>query len=344
VLIRFDSRRAGLVFDPLLDAYGRKAYPFDRPDAIVPQGNGNVPHEITTAIGRALYLFHACFWMRGGILSDKGMELARDLFRSYPELFDPAQAARQDPADITAILHENGLSYKAEEIGRFWVTNDRRLLDRYQGNPLLIFRGVRNFAQAVTRIKNNRSGQGFLGFKEKMVSMLTYFYAEAGLIRPFLFPPPVDFHALRIVFGHELAVPDDYSAMLYREETLAGVRKMLSNYCRRRRVDPIHLSEAMWLLSRTLCAEYPGNGAWDIERPKQGRRTAICPRPIVWTSAMRARFDRTCAQCPIARTCRRCVPASHYYICGRIHAVRSHEPPPQQELQFPAPDAPPRRD
>lgn len=327
---RFRRQRARLVFRRLIAAYRAKAYPYSLPQAAPPQANGNMPSVFIDARQKALFLFHVCYYMRGGILSDVAMRCMRDLFLARPELFEPTVAQHRKPAEITRALRRFRLTYKSAEVGRIWITNATRLAAMYDGDPLRLFDQLNTYEAACLRIQN-KNGQGFLGFQEKMVSMLIYFFVDAKLIDPFMFPPPVDFHALRVLLAHEIVVPGSYTAPVYRQELLAGIRDLLTDFCHRYDTTPIELCEAMWILSRTLCVQHPGNRAIK-GRENHGRRTHIYLPTIRWTPTDMRRYARACGSCPVVNTCRRCVPSAHYYIAGDVFAGILRTEPPQQDL------------
>ncbi len=327
---RLDYARACTVLPRLLAAYRAKAYPYFLPQAVPPQANGNMPAVFPTPVDKALFLFHLCYYMRGGILSHVATQRMRDIYHKHPALFDPFAAQTLEPSRITRVLRRHGLGYKAKEIGQHWVENARRLVTRVDGNPLRHFEGVTSYDDACLALQN-RAGQGYLGFQEKMVSMLIYFYLDAQLIDPFLFPPPIDFHALRILFAHEIVIPDRYDLPIYRRDMLAEIRALLVRFCNEHDESPLEVCEAMWILSRTLCVLHPGNSAV-VDRVRHGRRTTIVMRPVVWSIRNIRRYGRSCARCPVADTCQRCVPQAQYYIAGGIYAALRRTESPQGTL------------
>jgi len=75
---------------------------------------------------------------------------------------------------------------------------------------------------------------------------------------PFLFPIPIDFHVLRIIFSNsaltvEFEPGDKTGNGFYREKVLELARKLFVDYCHKHDADPVQLCEALWLLSDRQC-------------------------------------------------------------------------------------------
>lgn len=329
--VRINRRLAYRVFDRLMTAFRRKSYPFSLPEAKPPQ-EGNTPKRFPSRRHHALYLFHACYYMRGTIRSDGAMTSLCALYLKRPDLFLPEHARHLKATELARILREAGLGYLTRQISRGWIRNAERLHRLHRGNPLRIFTGVDTYEEACYRIQN-KGRRGFFGFQEKMVSMLIYFLVDGKLIEDFHFPPPVDFHALRIMFAHEIAVPDSYDVPINHRVWLADFRRLLFTYCLKRRVRPNDFCEATWLLSRILCVQHPGNTAWE-DGPRAGRSTPIRLNIYEWNEAERSDYQFSCQQCPIQLSCKRLVPAKFYYIAGDIHASRRRDRPPEDDIPF----------
>ena len=222
------------------------------------------------------------------------------------------------------------LNYNAAEIGRAWRENFARLRKLWYGDPRNLLIDVDSYEDVVARVRNDGKGGGFLGFQEKMVSMLMFFLGEAGFFNAFAFPIPVDFHVARIVLSTEIAVVTNApNGNLYKKELLDAIRALCLEYCVAHRVDPLDLCCAVWLYSRTLCRRHPGNQS--IVGERNGRNTPIHPIPK-WTAPQSAAYFRSCFSCDLKDVCRWCVPSAHYYVRGELILRSLRDEPPQDNL------------
>ncbi|NTV44512.1 MAG: hypothetical protein HGA67_02325 [Candidatus Yonathbacteria bacterium] len=330
--MRVDKTKAELVFARLLDAYFHKEYPFNLPEAIPPQVPENLPKSFRIGTREhALFLFKVCYWMRGGIKSNTAIKQLAKLYHADPKIFLPESESMIVEEELIQKLKDVGLGFNADEIASAWKKNLRTIGEKWQGDPRSLFADIVTYEEACERIQNRR-GNGFHGFQEKMVSMLTYFYMDAGIVDPWHFPVPVDFHVLRTVFAHEIVIPESGDSGIngfYSKPILATVRELFYNYCVLHNVDPLRLCDAVWLYSGLMCNQHPGNQSSVGER--NGRKTMIAPVKR-WTTAQTAVFERTCRMCPVRATCRWCVPSALYYIGGRIERREVRDEPPQLSL------------
>lgn len=373
--MRINKARFDELVGTLLRAFLTKEWPYNLPGATAPQIPVNMPKTLKLTGQRtgeekrrlALYLFHACYYMRGGIQSDIAFRSLSRLFDSHLYFFLPEKRNSFSVKELTEQLQRHGLGFntgvgsrphildqahlfgnRAESVApgrngmnrmtipKQWMINLERLADRWSGNPLDILRDVVEYEEACTRIANDGKGNGFIGFQEKMVSMLIYFLMDAGFVDPWNFPLPVDFHVLRFIFEHEILThaPRENGSGLFTATAKKAIRELSVDYCRRHpETDPLHLTEIIWIWSRELCSEHAGNQS--IVGQRNGRKTKIDPVPKWDAQQMRA-FDRTCERCPISNTCKWCIPSALYYIQGRIEKRgRRGEPPAAQATQAP---------
>lgn len=249
-----------------------------------------------------------------------------------PNPFSMREAAQIDPATITLFLREFGLGFQSDQIGKFWVQNARRLTELWDGDPRNILDGVSSYNQALERIQNNKKGGGFLGFQEKMVSMLLYYLMDEELIDFFYFPIPIDLHVMRVSVANEIVTftgePNNGDVM--SGELLAALREMTLNYARHNGVNPLRLCDALWLLSSTLCEQSPGNMTHSGRY--QARSTYLAPVELTWNRSQIEAFDRSCRSCPVRDTCKWDIPSGPYYRRGQLIKLRQRSEPPIQTL------------
>ncbi|HUD11426.1 MAG TPA: hypothetical protein VMS08_03375 [Candidatus Saccharimonadia bacterium] len=335
-----DDERVKLVLGALMEAFRAKSYPYNLPQARVPQDPRHLPANLPLGgLDHARFLWHVCYYMRGTIKSNNAVKLLAALYTDHPDIFDFSVAAGLDKLWLGELLKQYQLGYRYNQISGFWVDNAARMLMRYDGDPRLIFTGVDTYEGAQKRIQNDKHGGGFLGFQEKMVSMIIYYLLDEELIEFFNFPIPIDLHVMRVTVANELLrfvdVPPDGNVLT--DETLAAARKLYLDYARTYQVNPLRLCDAVWLLSMVLCSGQPGNTTLE-----PGGRIRQLGRPLRLealnltnsTERQRRAYARTCAQCVLQATCRWNVPAGPYYR-QRIIILRGQRielPPPLVQL------------
>lgn len=279
VIVHYD--KVFKLLDVLVARWKKKQYPYNRPDAAIPQRI--IPPELRKdKFVLACWYFYACIYMRGGIESLQAFNALIRMWRDSPHLFDPAHAALMKPEDIRLILKKYvGWDSKAASIN--WVFNSRWLMQTWQGNPLNLIKELRAYEEAERRISNKRTkkafleagvdGAGFRGFQPKMVSMILYFYDWEGWLKPrFYYPSPADFHNFRI----GLALSAIELQFTPHEETLHQIkngdvplytraiekiskpwRDAVVAYLRARKADPVEVADAIWLYSLITCGNSP---------------------------------------------------------------------------------------
>jgi len=331
-----DKKRAKEIFDRLVVAYSTMEYPFNLPEAIPPQTRQNLPPTLMWGSREhALFLFVSCYWMRGGIRSDEAIRRLTRIYLSCPEIFLPEFISDMHDTELPALaafLRLFRLGFNADEIAGAWKKNFLKIFRKWNSDPRKIFDGISTYEEACDRIQKKKNKNGFHGFQEKMVSMITYFFMDAEIIDRWHFPIPVDFHVLRTVFAHEIVVADPSEANgngFYTKAVLAAVRELFHSYCVENNVDPLILCNAVWLHSGLMCNQHPGNQTNEGEH--EGRKTTLTPVPK-WSQAQSRTYDRVCAVCVIRKTCVWCVPSAEYYVAGKLVLRERRESPPQSSL------------
>jgi len=228
-----DDERVRRVLGTLLCTYENGEYPYSLESTRLPHDHDHLPD--TLEIGsqaHAMFLFTACYYMRGGIRSVDAVKRLGTIYRDTPELFEASVVRETDPSVIATSLKDNGLGFQ-KTVSQQWVENARRLNDRWGGDPRRIFDGVTDYDTALERIQRTRREKGFVGFQEKMTSMITYYLMDEGMIAYFDFPLPVDMHVLRVSIEHELVRFEGYQEdeNVLSDELLTILRRYVSRVC-----------------------------------------------------------------------------------------------------------------
>lgn len=220
VELRFDEVRAEQAFRLLSDLWKERhkigtAGHRQFGDIVLPQDIYPRPAD---PVLHAIWLYIAAIFMRGGVVSEDPFAPLHRIFVRFPWMFDPASFGsdadfpKQESDVLQAFDAIEMHNYKRDEHAKAWVHNMRLLADHWRGNPLLMFRGVKDFEQAFTRINFNRKtparrGPGILGMRRKIFSLLVIWLQEAGLVKMFPCPIPVDFHCGRSALWKSSRLP-----------------------------------------------------------------------------------------------------------------------------------------
>lgn len=305
------------VLDVIVDSYNNNLPPYNevimpqvyKPDSLLPDGNYHQKHE------HAMYFWNICSYMSGRIKSDVAFKRMTNIFNENPELFDSKILAQTDPSFVSNVLKQNGLG-RQNQVANNLIENAKRLVSEYDGDPRNIFKGVKTYEECVQRIKNNK-GRGFHGFREKMTSMITYYFIEENLISEINFPVPVDFHVLRVAFATQMISSDE--DVFYKSDKISdNLRELISDYMNDRSVDPLVLTNSIWSLSSNLCNKRSGN------------LSALDKDSLYYSEV----WNRSCGRCAVKSYCKYDIPAKPYYNNGRIELLDKGEKSLIRQLSF----------
>ncbi len=254
-------------------------------------------------------------------------------------IFDPHNDKSHKPDIIADVMAAHNFTRLLSDVKKFWAFAAKKLSVEYAGDPRNIFSEIQCFEEIQNRCRYvPKTKAGFMGFQKKMTSMLTYFLRDRRLIELKNFPPPVDFHLMRVMVLTGILVLDDSDSKRFRYETshLLGY-KAIETYLGKAGSCPIELGDALWLLSSNLCSRSPKNkdhlGFGTFDKPtilaatKQKRKRLNAhpglfdslgvELPIkvpIGTKSMR----ETCERCPVHAWCRGGMPAVEYYTYGLL--------------------------
>ncbi|MGY4893269.1 MAG: hypothetical protein ACO1N2_01080 [Candidatus Saccharimonadota bacterium] len=326
-----NNERVEEVLGTLMDAYREQHYPYHLDKVRVPQDERHMPQSLERGTKEhAMFLWNVCYYMRGGTKSTFAVQMMSELYEGRPDLFDCEQVAlRSEPYDIEFALKSHKLGFQ-ETVAKQWIENSWRMILQYDGDPRNIFKDLGTdapYETLVSRVKNDNKGGGFMGFREKMTSMIAYYMMDQDLVETFNFPIPIDLHVMRVSVANGLVTfPDiEYPANVHSEALLETLRGVYFDYAERHGVDALELCNAVWLLSESLCGQAPGNRVFEPNGRdnREGRLTTIIPEVVnIEDPAQVRRYDNSCRRCPVEETCDLNVHGgAMYYAAGRL-AVR----------------------
>lgn len=327
-----DKDRIFALLDTLLERWAAepKGFPYQHKDAILPQDV--IPEEIRADKEvLACFYFYICIYMRGGIKSLQAFNALTKMWEAHPEMFNPLQVQWLQPEDVQVVLKKY-IGWDSQSASISWVENSRRLMQYWRGNPLNLLKGLKDYEEALRRIRNKFSkkdrreagedGVGFRGFQPKMVSMLLYFYDwEGWLPKRFVYPAPADFHNFRLAFAHRgLILKPQASSIRVTEKHSILWRAAVTEYITERGVRSKDVADAIWLFSLVMCGNSPATKYRRAEAPEPTLFTAdelgVDLRGTINAPSSRPALLSTCLQCPIAETCELAIPAGPYYQTG----------------------------
>ncbi len=324
--IQFFPERLTVVTERLYANYEQKGYPYNRPDAVLPQ-DFVPPRLVRGGREEALYFFYLCIYMRmqqSNVAARKMAEIYDMELWEYSHggnIFEPADAARMDPVQVGEFMRANGLGQFYKTNPGYWVQNSAMLMQEWDGDPRNMFANIRTYEDALKHVRK------FRGFDKKMTSMILYFMMDVGLMEPFIFPIPVDFHVQRIAaetdsvtwpYGVQPGITNDRLGDL--------LRPFFQDYAEEHGVSPLRLADVLWLHGSLMCEDNPGNRTHAGEY--NARSTHIQPHHVTWKRAEVASFMRSCAQCPVRKLCTTNVPSEYNSTLGKIVRDSPREEPP----------------
>jgi hypothetical protein len=337
-----DEPLAELVLDRIWARYVSGEYPYNQSHVIPLLPQTHLPPSLELGgSDEAWYWMIVCLWMRTTNTGTAAKQVAQlyEYCATHKgrNPFNPMIAAIMKPQRVGALIKQVGLGLD-DTAPEHWVENAIRLVMNWQGNPLRIFKDVTSYEEVAPRLMNDPAKRvGFAGFQHKMASMLLYFLSERELIAPFPFPPPIDFHLMRIAAETGIIRREDGSTRLaYSESDYSRLgeilREMYFSYALRHGLPGNRFNDALWLLSKRLCRHNPGNRcsvAKEDANGGTGRKRIITHYLPDWKKQTDVNsYRRSCGSCPIESLCLYNVPSADRYIAGELRTSILRERPP----------------
>jgi hypothetical protein len=313
-----DEDVARVVFYALAQAWINRVGVFGRGNNLMPQFSIPEMRDIKKDDLPAFYFF-SVLNMRGPIVSEVVFYLHLILYRLNPLIFRPGQL---EPQELKSFLKEHisdnaGLRKTATITA--WVNNYTFIAEKFNGNILGIFDGVKDFNDAVAhlRLNGNKKEAGVDGMNIKLFSLFVYYMHEWNLVPFFPAPIPVDFHALRILRATEVISFDQEKVLLKApkrcSEFLIGKvgveispEKMVNpimfwmvDFLPKIGVSHMDLCRATWNLGRELC--------------NRNRQNSLSFRKSKNTS-----MSDNCFICPIKMYCKFSISGNPYFRARQL--------------------------
>ena len=340
--MRIDYLQAQKIFSLMLKRYRAKQYPFQHIETDLPQSLV-LPEIVSDPLQHARHLFFACHYMRGTVISSHAFRILNELWKEHSWLFTNEILFMRD-ADSVAEALGTKIKWHKDQIGVAWLENARTMQEEWEGDPRNIFAGVstkealyrrvmgskypRPYRHRKTRHKKPRSRyRGFIGFQEKMTSMLAYFLEATGLIAPTALSAPIDFHHFRVYLATGMITLEEDSVR-YEKVKALGIRlaeRLQADF----NLTQVEYGDIVWLWSLRSCRRAPYNKTVEVAVPGGG--SVRQPVPVTWSEAQSRAHNSTCGRCLLADHCQFGVPAGVYYDTG-IFLLRTRTSPPQQSL------------
>lgn len=324
-----------------------KRYPFNRPDAIIPQTL--VPNELRRdrKMLANFYVGINCH-MKGRIASIQAFRSHIALWQKYPWFYEPRRMLWESPERLMEVLEEFSLIDRDASIRDLRI-NYRHLETYYDGNALNLTKGVENWDEALRRILNKRTqralqkaghgGEGLYGHQHKMVSMTVYWHDWEGWLKPrFPYPSPSDIQNFRWGVGGAAILTDAKPGEAIRGYDVLGIpwREGVLRYIIENKEDSKDVADVLWLGPNLLCGNSPltqttknpnkdGSGMFEEDALPlvQSEQKYLNPK-------YRKALEETCLICPALSQCKYAVPARPYYDEGKF-VFRQR---PRMELYF----------
>lgn len=307
-------------------------YPYNLPHAEVPNRSSNMPSEEVLPRGteqHAQYLWHVCYWMAGGVESNIAFNFLSKMYTDHPELFDPRYIVEHEITEeeiANVISQYSALNFNLDRIKTYWITNARKMVAEYEGDVRKVLDGARSYRTITKRLVNNKRGQGFLGFQQKMASMYTHFTADAGIIDEIPFPPPVDFHLLRLAASLGILTFDNIPDRgILEKKTVATLRKTLYDYIIVSGTSELELDDALWRYSKLMCGVAPHNAS-TVDRSAARGEKSSAETPDYSNRAIMERYARSCGRCAVQDMCNFTIDSGSYYADDRLVLTKRFRP------------------
>ncbi len=171
-----------------------------------------------------------------------------------PELYT-RDVLRMPSSEIEALLRKERVGSPGQS-AKYWPRCAETLFHEYGGDPLFMY-GNTNIDDLL-RIKRIRKMDPLPGFGPKILSLLSLFYEELGLMEMPSDAFPVDVHVQRFAISTGII---QCAGRVLNEHAEQVLRKLLCGLCFEEGWSSLELSHAIWFLGSRLCSSCYRNKA-----------------------------------------------------------------------------------
>lgn len=258
--VTLNKERAREVLHPLYQAYQEQKQLFAHVTRVdnAPQQRFFPSGVVKGSVEHRRWLFFAAMTDRRAV-SDEVYASHERLWRRTPKLYS------KDVLDMSQ--HEIAKLLSGERVGSprqsatYWPRSARTLFESFDGDPVMIYQ---KFGSVNSILASRKKENPLPGFGPKILSLLSLFFEELGLM---VMPPdafPVDVHVQRIALSTGIATA---SAPITNESLENVLRPLLCELCITEQWKPLELSHAMWFLGNRCCSGCYRNAAVELLCP-----------------------------------------------------------------------------
>ncbi len=192
-------------------------------------------------------------WLYPTVMTDR-REVSEQVYAShehlaarYPELYT-GDVLRMAPSEIEVLLRKERVGSPGQS-AKYWPRCVETLFGEFGGDPLHLY--WEGSIDALLRFKRSRKMDPLPGFGPKILSLLSLFFEELGLMK---MPPdafPVDVHVQRFAISTGII---RCTGNVVNEHVEQVLRKLLCGFCLEEGWSPLELSHAIWFLGNRLCS------------------------------------------------------------------------------------------
>lgn len=244
-----DKERARCVLGALYESYRHEKKLFQHVSR-----ETHAPQQKYFPVGVSKGSAEHCRWLFFATMTDRREDSDRQyasherLSQKAPELYT-RDVIKMAPQEILGLL-------KSEKVGspgqsaRYWPRCAETLFEYFAGNPLHLYQEGGGRINGLLDFKRSKQGDRLPGFGPKILSLLSLFYEELGLLRMPEDAFPVDVHVQRFAISTGIMKS---SGIVTNEVAERMLRPFLCRVVYEEGWSALELSHAIWFLGSRLC-------------------------------------------------------------------------------------------
>lgn len=269
--ISVDKERAKFVLRPLYRAFMERRMLFAHVtrEADAPQRRFFPDGVAQGSIEHRRWLFFAAMTDRRQV-SELVYESHARLWTKEPGLYSE-EVLDMLPVEVVGLLRGENIGAPAQSAA-YWPRSAKTLFDSLDGDPLEMYR---RFGSVEDILLFKKGGGDLPGFGPKILSLLSLFYEELGLMTMPRDAFPVDVHVQR--FAISTGIITTNAPSVTSEQMERKLRPLFCEICVEEKWKPLELSHAVWFLGNRNCTGCYKNSAAEFLCPAY----AWCGGPIL---------------------------------------------------------------